>query len=42
MATVVGDPEDKAGFDLVAFLAIVVTIAFWASSFVVIRVCLGR
>jgi drug/metabolite transporter (DMT)-like permease len=41
MATVVGDPEDKAGFDLVAFLAIVVTIAFWASSFVVIRVCLG-
>lgn len=41
MATVVGDPEDKAGFDLVAFLAIVVTIVFWASSFVVIRVCLG-
>jgi drug/metabolite transporter (DMT)-like permease len=41
MATVVGDSEDKAGFDLVAFLAIVVTIAFWASSFVVIRVCLG-
>ncbi|MEK1901736.1 MAG: DMT family transporter [Rhizobium sp.] len=41
MATVVGDPEDNAGFDLVAFLAIVVTIAFWASSFVVIRVCLG-
>ncbi|MGO8256654.1 hypothetical protein ACC792_37705, partial [Rhizobium ruizarguesonis] len=29
------------GFDLVAFAAILVTILFWASSFVVIRICLG-
>jgi drug/metabolite transporter (DMT)-like permease len=33
--------KQKPGFDLVAFAAILVTIAFWASSFVVIRVCLG-
>jgi len=28
-------------FDIIAFLAILVTIVFWASSFVVIRICLG-
>jgi drug/metabolite transporter (DMT)-like permease len=33
--------KQKPGFDLVAFAAILVTIASWASSFVVIRVCLG-
>ncbi|CAM5768591.1 membrane protein [Labrys miyagiensis] len=31
----------KTGFDLIAFGAILVTILFWASSFAVIRVCLG-
>jgi drug/metabolite transporter (DMT)-like permease len=33
--------KQKPGFDLVAFAAILVTIASWASSFVVIRICLG-
>lgn len=33
--------KQKPGFDLVAFAAILVTIVSWASSFVVIRVCLG-
>src|SRR6195952_1443337 len=33
--------KQKSGFDVIAFAAILVTIAFWASSFVVIRVCLG-
>ncbi|QSY98479.1 EamA family transporter (plasmid) [Rhizobium bangladeshense] len=33
--------ERQGSFDLVAFAAIVVTILFWASSFAVIRVCLG-
>lgn len=33
--------KHKASFDLVAFAAILVTIVFWASSFVVIRICLG-
>lgn len=33
--------KHKPGFDLVAFAAILVTIVFWASSFVVIRICLG-
>lgn len=34
----VGGTQD---FDIIAFLAILVTIVFWASSFVVIRICLG-
>ncbi|WP_064696714.1 DMT family transporter [Rhizobium aegyptiacum] len=33
--------KQQSGFDLIAFAAIVVTILFWASSFVVIRICLG-
>ncbi|MBP2449413.1 drug/metabolite transporter (DMT)-like permease [Rhizobium leguminosarum] len=33
--------KQQGGFDLVAFGAILVTILFWASSFVVIRICLG-
>ena len=33
--------EKKSGFDFIAFGAILVTILFWASSFAVIRVCLG-
>jgi drug/metabolite transporter (DMT)-like permease len=33
--------EKKSGFDLIAFGAILVTILSWASSFAVIRVCLG-
>ncbi|MGO7550555.1 EamA family transporter, partial [Rhizobium leguminosarum] len=33
--------KQQGGFDLVAFAAIVVTILSWASSFVVIRICLG-
>ncbi|WP_184455687.1 DMT family transporter [Rhizobium aethiopicum] len=33
--------KQQGGFDLIAFAAIVVTILFWASSFVVIRICLG-
>ena len=33
--------KQQGKFDLVAFAAIVVTILSWASSFVVIRVCLG-
>ncbi len=43
MSAVVSRPvlEKRGGFDLIAFGAILVTIVFWASSFVVIRVCLG-
>ncbi|KAA0697270.1 EamA/RhaT family transporter [Neorhizobium sp. P12A] len=41
MTAITGDTGAKSRFDVVAFLAIVVTIVFWASSFVVIRVCLG-
>jgi len=41
MTAVNSDVETKTGFDVSAFLAIVVTIVLWASSFVVIRVCLG-
>lgn len=33
--------KPRGNFDLVAFAAILVTILFWASSFVVIRICLG-
>ncbi|MGK9050646.1 DMT family transporter [Neorhizobium petrolearium] len=33
--------NERQGFDAIAFLAILVTIVFWASSFVVIRICLG-
>ncbi|OWV87817.1 hypothetical protein ATY78_04855 [Rhizobium sp. R635] len=33
--------KQQGGFDLIAFAAIVITILFWASSFVVIRICLG-
>jgi len=40
MSAVTSDLNAKPKFDLSAFLAIVVTIIFWASSFVVIRVCL--
>jgi drug/metabolite transporter (DMT)-like permease len=32
--------RERGGFDSIALVAIVVTILFWASSFVVIRVCL--
>jgi drug/metabolite transporter (DMT)-like permease len=43
MSAIASEPltEQKSGFDLVAFAAILVTILFWASSFAVIRVCLG-
>ncbi|NEI74277.1 EamA family transporter [Rhizobium lusitanum] len=41
MSAIAGNMETKSKFDLPAFLAIIVTIVFWASSFVVIRVCLG-
>ncbi|WP_028748061.1 DMT family transporter [Rhizobium mesoamericanum] len=41
MTVTAADFEAKTRFDLPALLAIVVTIFFWASSFVVIRVCLG-
>lgn len=41
MSPISGNLETKTRFDLTAFLAIIVTIVFWASSFVVIRVCLG-
>lgn len=40
MSAITGDLSQRSKFDPIAFLAIVVTIAFWASSFVVIRVCL--
>jgi len=33
--------EERQGFDLVAFAAILATIITWASSFAAIRVCLG-
>ncbi|MFB9950969.1 DMT family transporter [Rhizobium puerariae] len=33
--------DERHGFDGIAFLAILVTIVFWASSFAVIRTCLG-
>ncbi len=41
MTVMTGGSEARNRFDLTAILAIVVTIVFWASSFVVIRVCLG-
>ncbi|KAB1087194.1 DMT family transporter [Neorhizobium galegae] len=33
--------DERHGFDVIAFLAILVTIVFWASSFAVIRIALG-
>ncbi len=41
MSMLTSDAGVKGRFDLVAFSAVVVTIVFWASSFVVIRICLG-
>jgi drug/metabolite transporter (DMT)-like permease len=41
MTVMTGESEARNRFDLTAILAIAVTIVFWASSFVVIRVCLG-
>jgi len=41
MSMLTSDVGVKGRFDLVAFSAVVVTIIFWASSFVVIRICLG-
>lgn len=41
MTAVNSDVTVKSTFDVGAFLAIIVTIIVWASSFVVIRVCLG-
>ena len=41
MSMLTSDVGAKGRFDLVAFAAVVVTIVFWASSFVVIRICLG-
>ncbi|CCM79425.1 DMT family transporter [Rhizobium mesoamericanum] len=41
MTVTAADFEAKTKFDLPALFAIGVTIFFWASSFVVIRVCLG-
>lgn len=40
MSAVTGDTTVENGLDVTALIAIVVTIVFWASSFVVIRVCL--
>jgi drug/metabolite transporter (DMT)-like permease len=39
--TVLADNPTKSTFDAPALAAIVITILFWASSFVVIRICLG-
>jgi drug/metabolite transporter (DMT)-like permease len=41
MSVLTSNTAAKSRFDLVAVAAIIVTILFWASSFVVIRICLG-